>query len=164
MNAKKVKNKAYHNLCKLLDQTNYKISETDINSIIKNIDEDYQTIYNPKCSLTMKRIHKRQKNIQIEIKTLKDIIDLCDKYPLLDDVEYNIDMESIHAIKGDLMELNNMIGMERLKESVLDQILYFIQKFNHKDYMHTVIYGSPGTGKTEIARIMGKIFSNIGCL
>jgi SpoVK/Ycf46/Vps4 family AAA+-type ATPase len=30
--------------------------------------------------------------------------------------------------------------------------------------MHTVIYGSPGTGKTEIAKIIGQIFSNLGIL
>jgi SpoVK/Ycf46/Vps4 family AAA+-type ATPase len=30
--------------------------------------------------------------------------------------------------------------------------------------MHTVIYGSPGTGKTEIAKIIGQIFCNLGIL
>ena len=30
--------------------------------------------------------------------------------------------------------------------------------------MHTVIAGPPGTGKTEIAKIMGEIFSNLGIL
>jgi SpoVK/Ycf46/Vps4 family AAA+-type ATPase len=30
--------------------------------------------------------------------------------------------------------------------------------------MHTVIAGPPGTGKTEIAKIMGEIFSNLGVL
>jgi SpoVK/Ycf46/Vps4 family AAA+-type ATPase len=30
--------------------------------------------------------------------------------------------------------------------------------------MHTVICGPPGTGKTEVAKIMGKIFSNLGML
>ena len=32
------------------------------------------------------------------------------------------------------------------------------------DYMHTVLYGSPGTGKTEVAKIIGKIFSQLGIL
>jgi SpoVK/Ycf46/Vps4 family AAA+-type ATPase len=30
--------------------------------------------------------------------------------------------------------------------------------------MHTVIYGAPGTGKTEAAKIMGKIYSKLGVL
>jgi SpoVK/Ycf46/Vps4 family AAA+-type ATPase len=65
-----------------------------------------------------------------------------------------------------------MIGMKNLKDSVLDQILYFSQnlhksnknKNNDGDFMHTVIYGPPGTGKTEVAKILGKIFSKLGIL
>ena len=76
-------------------------------------------------------------------------------------------MAALHNIKDPLIELNNMIGMTSLKKNVLDQILYFIQGLHHSDsgdYMHTVIYGSPGTGKTEIAKIMGKIFSGMNVL
>jgi len=59
--------------------------------------------------------------------------------------------------------------MKELKNSIVDQILYFVQDFHKSsaitgDFMHTVIYGPPGTGKTEIAKIMGKIYSNIGVL
>jgi hypothetical protein len=32
------------------------------------------------------------------------------------------------------------------------------------DFMHTVIYGPPGSGKTEVAKIIGRIFSNLGIL
>ena len=35
---------------------------------------------------------------------------------------------------------------------------------NNQDYKHTIIYGSPGTGKTEIAELMGKMYSKIGIL
>ena len=93
---------------------------------------------------------------------------MAEKYPLKFDVEYNINMEAIHNIKKPVTELNNMIGMNKLKSSILDQILYFVQEFhtqaNSQDFMHTVIYGPPGTGKTETAKIMGKIFSNLGIL
>ena len=79
-------------------------------------------------------------------------------------------MKSIHNIKEPLTELKNMIGMNKLKNSIVDQILYFIQEFHklskskNDDFMHTVIYGPPGTGKTEIAKIIGKIFSRLGIL
>ena len=61
-----------------------------------------------------------------------------------------------------------MIGMNSLKDHVVDQIIYYLQDF-HKmgecgDFMHTVIYGPPGTGKTEVAKIIGSIFSNLGVL
>jgi nicotinamide riboside kinase len=32
------------------------------------------------------------------------------------------------------------------------------------DFMHTVICGPPGSGKTEVAKIIGRIFSNLGIL
>jgi SpoVK/Ycf46/Vps4 family AAA+-type ATPase len=78
-------------------------------------------------------------------------------------------MQILHNIKEPLIELNNMIGMNDLKNNITDQILYFLQELNKNndnscDFMHTVIYGPPGTGKTEIAKIMGKIYSKIGIL
>tara|TARA_A200000159_G_C7238643_1_gene303544 strand:- start:48 stop:917 length:870 start_codon:yes stop_codon:yes gene_type:complete len=79
-------------------------------------------------------------------------------------------MKSIHNIKKPLGELNNMIGMNGLKDSIVDQIVFFVQNLHvnknalNPDFMHTCIYGPPGTGKTEIAKIMGKIFSSLGVL
>ena len=109
-------------------------------------------------------------HINVEINSLKDILQLCSDYPLKLNVEYNIDMKAIHNIKGPLTELDNMIGLSPLKLSIMDQILYFIQDLHktgnskNNDFMHTVIYGPPGTGKTEVAKIMGKIFSKMGVL
>jgi len=111
--------------------------------------------------------NKVKKKIQKQVECLQDLIDLIDENPLSDEIEYNIDMNGLHNIKGPLCELSNMIGMNELKNSILDQIIYFAQDFHkkgEKDFMHTVIYGPPGTGKTEIAKIIGKIFSNLGIL
>lgn len=103
------------------------------------------------------------------INVLNDLIKLCDKYPAADNIEYNINMKSLHAIKPYLLELEAMIGIQSVKETIVDQIIYFIQDLhkispNNSDYMHTVIYGPPGTGKTELAKIIGKVFSNLGML
>ena len=109
-------------------------------------------------------------HIDVSIETLKDLIKLCDDYPVRPNIKYNINMKAIHKIKGPLIDLDSMIGMNNLKNSILDQILYFIQDLHKcvnkdgKDFMHTVIYGPPGTGKTEVAKIMGKIFSKMGVL
>ena len=114
-----------------------------------------------------KIIEKKKINIQIEINNLNDLLSLTEKYPLKFDVEYNINMKSLHNIKIPIEKLNNMIGMNKLKESILDQIIYFILDLHinsEGDFMHTVIAGPPGTGKTEIAKIMGEIFSNLGIL
>jgi AAA+ superfamily predicted ATPase len=114
-------------------------------------------------------IIKEEVVIEASIDNLIDLINLCDKYPLADNIEYNINMTALHNIKPSLIELQNMIGMSSIKENIVDQILYFIQDLhntsdNNGDYMHAVIYGPPGTGKTEVAKIMGKIFSNLGIL
>tara|TARA_B100000424_G_scaffold42022_1_gene28478 strand:- start:10732 stop:12363 length:1632 start_codon:yes stop_codon:yes gene_type:complete len=116
-----------------------------------------------------KNIIKEKVFIDASIDNLVDLIELCDQYPLADNVEYNINMKAIHNIKPILKELQGMIGMKSIKENIIDQILYFVQGLhnispNDSDYMHTVIYGPPGTGKTEVAKIMGKIFSNLGML
>lgn len=109
-------------------------------------------------------------NIDVEINNISDILNLIETYKLDPDIKYNINMNALHNIKEPLEELNNMIGMKELKNSIVEQILYFVQNLHKNkntlcsDFMHTVIYGPPGTGKTEISKIMGKIYSKIGVL
>ena len=108
--------------------------------------------------------------INKEINSLDDLIKLINDYPIITNIKYNIDIHALHKIKEPLEKLNNMVGIEVLKERIIDQLLYFIQGL-HKidgedsgDFLHTVIYGPPGTGKTEIAMIMGEIFCKLGIL
>ena len=108
-------------------------------------------------------------NIEMEINSISDILNIINTYKLEPSIQYNINMKALHSIKEPLQELNNMIGMKNLKINIVHQILYFIQdlhknKCNNGDFMHTVIYGPPGTGKTEVAKLIGKIYSKIGVL
>jgi SpoVK/Ycf46/Vps4 family AAA+-type ATPase len=118
-------------------------------------------------NITLPIIEKKKVNIDIEIKNIKSLIYLIENYPNDPNIEYNINMNLLHKIKEPLIELNEMIGMNKIKDSILDQLLYYIQGLNDEnsgDYLHTVIYGPPGTGKTEIARIIGNIFIKLGIL
>jgi SpoVK/Ycf46/Vps4 family AAA+-type ATPase len=120
-------------------------------------------VYNKKTK------EKKLVTINSEIKNISDILMLVKTYKNDPFIEYNINIKMLHDIKEPLTELNNMIGMEELKNNIVDQILYFMQELHLNndcsgDFMHTVIYGPPGTGKTEIAKIMGKIYSKIGIL
>ena len=111
-----------------------------------------------------------KKNIDVEVNSLQDLINMINNNPIADNIEYNINMQMMHNIKPHLIELNDMIGMKSLKDNVVDQIIYFSQGLhtssnkNEGDFMHTVIYGPPGTGKTEVSKILGKIYSKLGIL
>ena len=147
----------------------------DLNSINNHYDNLYKNNnHNPFFTSSFednlkKNLLKKKKaiDINIEINNLNDILELCEKYPLSNEVEYNINMKAIHNIKNPVTKLNDMIGMKKLKANVINQIIYFIQSFHQgcsNDFMHTVIYGPPGTGKTEIAKILGDIFAKLGVL
>ena len=116
-------------------------------------------------------ISKKKVDIDVEIETLEDLLKVIDLYPLDDGIEYNIKMDSLHKVRPYLSRLQNMIGMKTLKKNIVDQLLYYIQDFHlggkgtsRGDFLHTVIYGHPGTGKTHVAKIIGKIFSKLGIL
>ena len=146
------------NLCKVFDENHldspffHGSNTTSPSHILK---EDIDHLQKRKRKRELKYI-----DIEVEINTLDDLLKLIDTYPLDNDIQYNINMKSLHNIKDLLIELNSMIGLTSLKNSIVEQILYFIQGL-HKgfggDFMHTVLYGPPGTGKTEIAKIIGKI-------
>jgi len=139
-------------------------STLDPNQYINNVYESF-----PKNS--PKKIYKNHININVEIQNINDLLNIISKYPDDSNIEYNINLTSLHKIKEPLTQLNNMIGMKNLKENIVDQILFYIQNLHTlksniqgNDFMHTVIYGPPGTGKTEIAKIIGSIFSKMGVL
>lgn len=80
----------------------------------------------------------------------------------------NLDSIMLWRITPYLEELNNLIGMHALKESVFCQILYYIQglhtRNNTEEYLHTMLYGPPGSGKTSVAKIISKIYQTLGIL
>lgn len=142
----------------------FKYNDYKINHLLKDSESIEKSTEEEKLKVPKEKI-----DINVEINNVADLIKLCKDYPLAENVEYNIDMESLHKIKPSLEKLNNLIGMHSIKETIVEQILYFIQNLHNVspeggDYMHTVIYGPPGTGKTEVAKIMGVIFSNLGVL
>lgn len=65
-------------------------------------------------------------------------------------------------ILDDLYELRNMIGMHKLKNQIVDQILFFVQGIDETIMLHTVLEGPPGTGKTTVSYIIAKIYSKLG--
>ena len=130
----------------------------------------------PAAQLVIERV-----TICCEITCIADLLRIVNEHPVVENIEYNINMRALHRISEPLRKLDSMVGMDSLKENVVDQIIYFIQDLHKNeikgdkgakdkssgafnDYMHTVIYGPPGTGKTEVAQLIGAIFSRMGVL
>jgi SpoVK/Ycf46/Vps4 family AAA+-type ATPase len=64
-----------------------------------------------------------------------------------------------------LEELNNVIGMEKVKTTIINTIVYFLLGLEpNKDMMHTVIQGPPGIGKTMLGKIIASIYHKMGII
>jgi SpoVK/Ycf46/Vps4 family AAA+-type ATPase len=74
--------------------------------------------------------------------------------------KYNINVEKLYKLIPVLTKLKKVIGMETVKKTIVNQIIYFIQDFQDKnsDMLHTVIQGPPGVGKTMLGEIIGEIY------
>lgn len=118
-----------------------------------------------------KEIEGKLVEINETIHSIEDLISIIDRYPL-GEKRYSIRMDQLHAIRPSLEALNKMIGLTELKQNVVNQILYYIQDLHtitgengvNNDYLHTVLYGNPGTGKTEVAKILADIFKRLSVL
>jgi SpoVK/Ycf46/Vps4 family AAA+-type ATPase len=140
------------------------------------IDDPYQ-IWQKQHEITMQSllpkneelvVKKNKVHIDASVNTLTDVLKLIEDFKYDPENEYNIDIKGLHNIKEELQQLNAMVGMESMKQSILNQLVYFAQDLhigkNISDFKHTAIYGPPGTGKTEIAKIIGKMYSKLGIL
>lgn len=73
--------------------------------------------------------------------------------------------------KEALDELNSLVGLENVKEQIAKLIGQVRGRMRNRDKvkakrfsMHMVFAGPPGTGKTEVARIVSKLFFSLGYL
>ena len=95
------------------------------------------------------------------VETISDLVKFAFTYK-----GSHVNIAALKAVVPILLELEEMIGLEKVKRSILDLIMHFLQNKHqkNKDYLHMVVCGPPGCGKTTFCRILGKILSKLGIL
>lgn len=104
-----------------------------------------------------------------KIENIQDLINLGTKYKnesYYRKKRFNINLRVLAEMVEPLKDLDNMIGMTNIKSSIFNKIILFLQGLDNKnkDFQHIVLCGGPGMGKTEVAKIIGKIYSKMGIL
>jgi SpoVK/Ycf46/Vps4 family AAA+-type ATPase len=88
-------------------------------------------------------------------------------------VIFDDDSEGDESFDTVMLKLDELIGLGSIKQKVRDHANYlkFLKLRREKGFseeeeinIHSVFYGNPGTGKTTVAKMMGKLYKSMGLI
>lgn len=151
----------------ILDDEAEKAAKIAIEALCKNKGKDFanaRAVRNLFDTIKI-RMDSRLSKIQAESLT-KELLTTITVEDIPHEEKKELAPEAVFA------ELNELVGMESVKSAVRE--LYDTIKINRemekigqkpkKPEIHIALTGNPGTGKTTVARILGKLFCSIGLL
>jgi hypothetical protein len=98
------------------------------------------------------------------ISSIKSIDDIIKLYKLWIHIRHNPTLQRLYHLIPALIKLNNMVGLKEIKNDIFKKIIYYTQNSFEDEYLHTIISGPPGVGKTEFAKIYADIFVRLNIL
>jgi AAA+ superfamily predicted ATPase len=99
-----------------------------------------------------------EKYVNVYTRYVKKLYQYNDDY-------FTINLEKVYKIKKPLIKLKKLVGLQTIKNDIIDLLLYYLTtEENNNTMMHMTLEGPPGCGKTKLARIISQLLNKMEIL